>query len=57
MLETDAPDMTVASHRGERNSPAYLPQCLAALAEVRDEPPERIAEQTTRNAVEVLRLD
>ena len=37
VLETDAPDMTVAQHHGERNSPAYLPYCLAALAEVRHE--------------------
>jgi TatD DNase family protein len=50
VLETDAPDMTVAQHRGERNSPEYLPFCLAALAEVRDETVEVIAQQTTRNA-------
>ncbi len=57
VLETDAPDMTVASHRGKRNSPAYLPECLAALAEVRGEESELIAAQTTRNALAVLRLD
>ena len=37
VLETDAPDMTVASHQGGRNSPEYLPECLQALADVRDE--------------------
>jgi TatD DNase family protein len=57
VLETDAPDMTVAQHRGERNSPEYLPYCLAALAEVRDEPVEELARSTTTNAREVLRLD
>ena len=56
VLETDAPDMTVAAHRGERNSPEYLPDCLQALAAVRGEPPEHVAERTTRNAVEVLGL-
>jgi TatD DNase family protein len=56
VLETDAPDMTVMQHRGERNSPAYLPHCLAALAEVRDEETARVAEQTTRNARAVLGL-
>lgn len=56
VLETDAPDMTVASHRGERNSPAYLPECLAALAEVREEPPDYLARQTTANAEAVLGL-
>jgi len=57
VLETDAPDMAVAQHRGERNSPEYLPYCLAALAEVRDEPPEELARITTANARAVLRLD
>ncbi len=57
VLETDAPDLTVASHHGERNSPEYLPECLQALAEVRNENPEHVAQQTTANAVAVLRLD
>jgi TatD DNase family protein len=56
VLETDAPDLTVASHRGERNSPEYLPECLAALARVRGEEPDLVAEYTTRNAREVLGL-
>lgn len=56
VLETDAPDLTVASHRGERNSPAYLPECLAALAEVRDQDPAEIARATTQNAFAVLGL-
>jgi TatD DNase family protein len=56
VLETDAPDIVVAQHRGERNSPAYLPYCLAALAEVRSEDPEFLAESTTRNARAVLQL-
>ncbi len=50
VLETDAPDMTVFQHQYERNSPVYLPYCLEALAEVRNEQPEVIAEQTTLNA-------
>jgi TatD DNase family protein len=56
VLETDAPDMTVAAHRGERNSPEYLPDCLQALAEVRDEAPEAVAAQTSTNACELLGL-
>jgi TatD DNase family protein len=56
VLETDAPDMTVASHHGQRNSPEYLPECLAALAEVRDEAPQALARQTTANARDVLGL-
>jgi TatD DNase family protein len=57
VLETDAPDMTVSQHQGERNSPEYLPHCLAALAEVRAEDPEEVARMTTANAREVLSLD
>lgn len=56
VLETDAPDMTVASHHGERNSPEYLPECLAALASVRAEDPALLAQQTTANARDVLGL-
>jgi len=57
VLETDAPDMTVSQHHGERNSPEYLPYCLAALAAVRGEPEDRVAAQTTLNARAVLGLD
>ena len=56
VLETDAPDMVVSQHRGERNSPEYLPYCLAALAEVRDEDPEEVARVTTANVRDVLSL-
>ncbi len=54
VLETDAPDMTCSSHHGERNSPEYLPESLAALALLREEGVETIAEQTTANAKTVL---
>lgn len=57
VLETDAPDMVVAQHRGERNSPEYLTEILTALAKVRDVEPESIAAQTTQNAREVLGLE
>jgi len=57
VLETDAPDMTVASHRGERNSPEYLPECLAALAQVRGASIDHVANQTTTNALQVLNIN
>jgi len=56
VLETDAPDMTVMQHRGERNSPEYLPYSLAALAGVRDEAAEELARITTANVREALNL-
>ncbi len=55
VLETDAPDLTPAKHRGERNSPAYLPEILAVVAALRGVPEREVAELTTRNAVRVLR--
>lgn len=56
VLETDSPDMTVAAHRGERNSPEYLPQVLQALSEVRQQPIEEIALATYQNTLDVLAI-
>ena len=56
VLETDAPDMTVSQHRGERNSPEYLPFCLQALAQVKSLDVEAVAASTTQNARDVLRI-
>ncbi len=57
VLETDAPDMVVAQHRGERNSPQYLTHVLSALAELRQMEPLSLARQTTANACEVLGIE
>ena len=54
VLETDAPDMVVESHRGQRNSPEYILESLTALASIRNEDIETIAEQTTKNANDVI---
>lgn len=54
VLETDAPDMVVESHRGERNSPEYITESLAALAKIRNEDVSVIAEQTSINANDVI---
>ncbi len=54
VLETDAPDMVVNSHRGERNSPEYITDCLTSLAKIRNEDVEFIARQTTQNANDII---
>ena len=54
LLETDAPDQPDADHFNQRNEPAYLVNVLKCLSELRDEPIEEIAEQTTRNAQELF---
>jgi TatD DNase family protein len=56
VLETDAPDLTVASHRYERNSPEYLPEVLATLAALRDQSPHEVAVATTRSVRSLLEL-
>jgi len=50
LLETDAPDQPVAGHQGERNEPSLMIHVLHALAGIRNETPEAVAEYTTRNA-------
>lgn len=56
VLETDAPDMTVAQHKGERNSPEYLPFIQQALASTKQLSPDTIAQVTSANARRVLRI-
>ncbi len=56
VIETDAPDIPLASHRGEDNLPEYLTEVLAALATLRGECVERVARYTTANAKRVLHL-
>lgn len=50
MLETDAPDQPPSDHRGARNEPAFLPEILRCVAELRQTDPAEIAAATTINA-------
>lgn len=50
LLETDSPDQPDSQWRGQRNEPARLPVVLEAIAELRGESPETIAQATTANA-------
>ncbi|RJG11938.1 TatD family deoxyribonuclease [Pseudomonas cavernicola] len=50
VLETDAPDMAPAMHPNQRNSPEYLPQICAALAELKKISPDELARASTDNA-------
>ncbi|BAN46703.1 TatD family hydrolase [Metapseudomonas resinovorans] len=54
VLETDSPDMAPAMHPYGRNSPEYLPEICAALAEIRGVTPEELADASTRNACAVF---
>ncbi|MEB1624664.1 TatD family hydrolase [Xanthomonas campestris pv. campestris] len=50
LLETDAPDQPGAEIRGQRNEPARLRTVLDCIAQLRGEPAEAIAAQTSANA-------
>ena len=54
MMETDSPYLTPRDlhpqPKARRNEPAHLPHILRAVARALGKPPERVAEETTRNA-------
>jgi len=56
VLETDAPGMSGTAHRGQRNSPEYLPEVLQTLAELKNLSTEDLARQTTANVRRTLAL-
>jgi len=49
LVETDAPYLAPGKMRGKRNEPAFVVETARTLAETRNVPLERIAEQTTEN--------
>lgn len=57
VLETDSPDLPLASHRGEPNRPEYLPEVLQCLADLRGEDPELLGSVTSANTRRLLKLD
>jgi TatD DNase family protein len=57
VIETDAPDIPLAGHRGEDNLPQYLPEVLNTLANLRNESIDTVARYTTANAERILALN
>jgi TatD DNase family protein len=57
LVETDSPYLAPVPVRGRRNEPAFVVHTAACLAAVHGKPPEALAEQTTRNARTLFRLD
>lgn len=56
LLETDAPDQPDLKHFNKRNEPAYLVNTLQAIARLREESAELIAQQTTTNAKNLFKI-
>ena len=56
LLETDAPYLTPAPHRGKRNESGYIPLIAAKLAEIKEISLEQVAEQTTQNAEKLFAI-
>ena len=57
LLETDAPYLAPVPFRGRRNEPSYLIHTATKLAGIYALPFETIAEVTTRNAVDLFKLE
>ncbi|HEY6942102.1 TatD family hydrolase [Dokdonella sp.] len=56
LLETDAPDQPLATHRGERNEPAYLGEVATTVAALRGTGVDDIARATSENARRLFSL-
>jgi TatD DNase family protein len=56
LVETDAPFLTPHPYRGRPNEPYCIPHTVRDLAELRDEPAERLAATSAANAERVFGL-
>jgi len=54
VLETDAPYLAPAPHRGKRNVPAFLKLVAEKVAAVKDIPVEEVANVTTENSKKIF---
>jgi TatD DNase family protein len=56
LVETDAPFLTPHPYRGRPNEPYCIPHTVRDLAELRDEPAERLGATSAANAERVFGL-
>lgn len=56
LLETDSPDQPLATHRGQRNEPAFIVEVLETVAQLRSESAEVIAAATSANAARLFNV-
>ncbi len=56
LIETDSPYLAPVPHRGKPNQPAYVRHVAEYIAELRNEPLEKIAAQTTQNFIDLFSI-
>jgi TatD DNase family protein len=56
LVETDSPFLSPQPVRGRANEPGHLGYLIEALARIRNDRPERIAEMTAANAARLFAL-
>lgn len=57
LLETDAPFLAPVPHRGKRNESAYIRIIAEKVAEIKNLTIEDVAEVTTRNALDLFKIN
>jgi TatD DNase family protein len=56
LIESEAPFMVPAIHRGKRNKPSYINETAAFIAQLREVPVEEIAEVLYQNSLKIFSL-
>ena len=56
VLETDSPYLTPVPYRGKRNKSSYIPIIAQKIAEIKQITIEEVANQTTKNAIELFSI-
>jgi TatD DNase family protein len=55
VLETDAPYLPPVPYRGQRNESTYIYEIASFVAQIKNVPLEKVAEVTTRNALDLFK--
>jgi len=56
VLETDSPYLAPTPYRGKRNESSYIQEVASKLAAVYGLPIATIAEETSKNALEIFKI-
>ena len=57
LLETDSPYLTPEPYRGQRNEPVHVVEVAKKIAELKNEPLEKVIEQTTKNCKQLFKIE